>query len=91
MTILTVGIDLAKNVCAMHGMNAAGKAALVRAAVPRDKWHALIAALLPCVTGLEACPGAHHWAQLFRAPHPSATSAWIIRPIRGSLPRACAK
>jgi transposase len=51
MTILTVGIDLAKNVFAVHGINEAGKAALVRPAVPRDKLHALIAALPPCVIG----------------------------------------
>lgn len=37
MTILTVGIDLAKNVFALHGVNEAGKAELVRPAVPRDK------------------------------------------------------
>lgn len=67
MTILTVGIDLAKNVFAVHGVNAAGKAELVRPAVPRDKLHELIAALPPCVIGMEACSGAHHWAGLFQA------------------------
>lgn len=67
MTILTVGIDLAKNVFAVHGVNEAGKAALVRPAVPRDKLHALIAALPPCLIGMEACSGAHHWARLFQA------------------------
>jgi len=67
MTILTVGIDLAKNVFAVHGVNAAGKPELVRPAVPRDKLHALIAALPPCVIGMEACSGAHHWARLFQA------------------------
>jgi transposase len=67
MTILTVGIDLAKNVFAVHGVNEAGKATLVRPAVPRDKLHALIAALPPCRIGMEACSGAHHWARLFQA------------------------
>ena len=66
MTILTVGIDLAKNVFAVHGVNEAGKADLVRPAVPRDKLYALIAALPPCVIGMEACSGAHHWARLFQ-------------------------
>ena len=42
MTILTVGIDLAKNVFAVHGVNEAGKADLVRPAVPRDKLHELM-------------------------------------------------
>lgn len=66
MTILTVGIDLAKNVFAVHGVNEAGKATLVRPAVPRDKLYALIAALPPCVIGMEACTGAHHWARMFQ-------------------------
>ena len=67
MTILTVGIDLAKNVFAVHGVNEAGKADLVRPAVPRDKLHELMASLPPCVVGMEACSGAHHWARLFEA------------------------
>lgn len=67
MTILTVGIDLAKNVFAVHGVNEAGKAELVRPAVPRDKLHELMASLPPCVVGMEACSGAHHWARLFQA------------------------
>ncbi|MGH8820907.1 MAG: IS110 family transposase [Rhodoferax sp.] len=67
MTILTVGIDLAKNVFAVHAVNEAGAPELVRPAVPRDKLHELIAALPPCVIGMEACSGAHHWARLFQA------------------------
>ncbi len=67
MTILTVGIDLAKNVFAVHGVSEAGKAELVRPAVARDKLLTLIAALPPCVIGMEACSGAHHWARLFQA------------------------
>jgi transposase len=67
MTILTVGIDLAKNVFAVHGIDAAGKPALVRPTVARDKLHELIAALPPCTIGMEACSGAHHWARLFTA------------------------
>ena len=67
MAILTVGIDLAKNVFAVHGVNDAGKAELVRPAVPREQLTALVAALRPCVIGLEACSGAHHWARQFEA------------------------
>jgi len=67
MAILTVGIDLAKNVFAVHGVNGAGKSELVRSAVPRDKLYGLVATLPPCVIGMEACSGAHHWARLFQA------------------------
>lgn len=67
MDIIAIGIDLAKNVFAVHGVNAAGQAVLVRPAVPRDKLHELIASLPPCLIGMEACSGAHHWARLFAA------------------------
>ena len=65
MTIIAVGIDLAKHVFAVHGVDEAGRAALVRPSVARDKLHELIATLPPCLIGMEACTGAHHWARLF--------------------------
>ena len=65
MTIVTVGIDLAKNVFAVHGVDAAGKPVLVRPSVARDKLLELIASLPPCLIGMEACSGAHHLAREF--------------------------
>jgi transposase len=67
MAIVHVGIDLAKNVFAVHGIDGHGKPALVRPAVARAKLHELIAALPPCTVAMEACSGAHHWARLFVA------------------------
>jgi len=67
MNIITVGIDLAKNVFAVHGVDENGKAALVKPKVPREQLLPLIAQLPPCLIGMEACTGAHHWARLFRA------------------------
>jgi len=67
MSIVHIGIDLAKNVFAVHGVNEAGKAELVRPAVARAKLHELIAALPPCIVAMEACSGAHHWARVFMA------------------------
>ena len=66
MNIITVGIDLAKNVFAVHGVNDSGRAALVKPKVPREKLLPLIAQLPPCLIGMEACSGAHHWARQFR-------------------------
>ena len=66
MAIVTVGIDLAKNVFAVHGVDEAGKPALVRPSVPHAKLIELIAALPPCLIGMEACSGAHHWARAAR-------------------------
>jgi transposase len=67
MAIVTVGIDLAKSVFAVHGVDATGKPALVRPSVPRGKLLELMASLPPCLVGMEACSGAHHWARLFQA------------------------
>lgn len=49
----------------MHGVDEAGKPALVRPEVPRAKLMVLIANLAPCLIGMEACSDAHHWAREF--------------------------
>ena len=67
MPIVTIGIDLAKNVFAVHGVSAAGKPELVRPAVKRGDLEALITSLPPCLIGMEACSGAHEWARRFVA------------------------
>lgn len=66
MSIITVGIDLAKNLFAVHGVDDNGKAVLVKPKVSREHLLPLIAQLPPCVIGMEACSGAHHWARQFR-------------------------
>ncbi len=67
MTVVFRGIDLAKNVFALHGVDAAGKPCLVRPQVRRDQLTELIAKLPPCTIAMEACSGAHHWARTFSA------------------------
>ncbi|MGH8035211.1 MAG: IS110 family transposase, partial [Lysobacterales bacterium] len=62
MKIMTVGIDLAKNVFSMHGIDEQGKVALQHT-VRRDPLMEVIATLPPCVIAIEACSGAHHWAR----------------------------
>lgn len=66
MSIVTLGIDLAKNIFALHGVDQSGKAILIKPRVPRDQLLELVASLSPCLIGMEACTGAHHWARLFR-------------------------
>ena len=65
MSILYVGVDLAKNVFALHGVNGAGKPELQRPKVARAKLDEVVAALPPCTIGIEACSGAHHSAREF--------------------------
>ena len=67
MAILTVGIDLAKNVFAVHGVGHGGAVQLRQPKVARAKLNALIASLPACTIGIEACSGAHYWARQFQA------------------------
>jgi transposase len=62
--VTTVGIDLAKNVFSVHGVEAEG-AVVLRRSVGRAKLLELIAQLSPCLIGMEACSGAHDWARRF--------------------------
>ena len=62
MKITTVGIDLAKNVFQVHGVNEQGKDVLKRQ-IKRDQMATFFVNLPPCVIGMEACGGAHHWAR----------------------------
>jgi transposase len=60
--IVTIGIDLAKNVFQLHGVDAAG-AVVVRRKLRRSQMLAFFAKLEPCLIGMEACAGAHFWAR----------------------------
>ena len=62
--ITTVGIDLAKHVFSLHGVDSAGRMVL-RKTVRRGELEATVAQLVPCLIGMEACSGAHEWARRF--------------------------
>ena len=62
--VTTVGIDLAKNVFSLHGVDAEG-AVVLRRSVGRTKLLELIAQLPPSLIGMEACAGAHDWSRRF--------------------------
>ena len=64
--ITTVGVDLAKGLFTVHGVDAAGRTVL-RKTVRREKLMELMANLPPCLIGMEACGGAHEWARRFEA------------------------
>ena len=65
MHITTLGIDLAKNVFQLHGVDARGHAVLSRR-VKRDQLFHTVASLPPCVIGMEAGGSAHHWGRTFK-------------------------
>lgn len=62
--ITTVGIDLAKRVFSLHGVDGSGRVVL-RRTVRRDQLLAVVAGLPRCLIGMEACSGAHEWARRF--------------------------
>src|SRR5437773_4524017 len=63
--ITTAGIDLAKRVFALHGVDGAGRVGM-RKTVRREQLMQTVAALPPCLIGMEACSGAHEWARRFQ-------------------------
>ena len=65
MKITTIGIDLAKRVFQIHGVDEHGKAVL-RKSLKRSQLLAYFANLAPCLIGMEACGGAHYWARKLR-------------------------
>ncbi len=62
--IKVLGIDLAKNSFQLHGVNKKGLVVLKKK-LSRHQLAAFIANLPPCLIGLEACGGAHHWVRTF--------------------------
>jgi transposase len=61
-SVTTVGLDLAKHVFQVHGVDASG-CVVVAKAIRRDKLLEFFASLPPCLVGLEASGSAHHWAR----------------------------
>ncbi|MEO7380578.1 MAG: IS110 family transposase [Paracoccaceae bacterium] len=60
--IITVGLDLAKNVFQAHGADASGRAVL-RKRLRRDQVLAFFGQLEPCIVAMEACGGSHYWGR----------------------------
>src|SRR5215216_5533593 len=65
MEVTTLGIDGAKSIFQLHGVDAHGKVA-VQKRVTRAKLRDTIAQLPPCVIGMEACGSAQYWARKFQ-------------------------
>ena len=62
MQITTIGLDLAKSVFQVHGVDGAGRVVTAKA-LRRGQLLAFFAKLPPCLVGMEACSTAHHWAR----------------------------
>ena len=62
MDIRTLGIDLAKNVFQVHGVDGKGRT-VVQRQFRRRQLLPFIAQLQPCLVAMEACGSAHYWAR----------------------------
>ena len=62
MKVITIGIDLAKDVFGLHGVGGEGRVAFKKRLV-RSRLLEFLAKLPPCLVGLEACASAHYWAR----------------------------
>jgi transposase len=62
MQITTIGLDLAKSVFQVHGIDASGQV-VVRKKLRRAEVLKFFRGLEPCLVGIEACATAHHWAR----------------------------
>ena len=62
MNVVRIGLDVAKNVFQVHGVDETG-AVVVRRRLRRPEVIAFFAQLPRCLVGLEACSASHHWAR----------------------------
>jgi transposase len=64
--VTTIGLDIAKSVFQVHGIDAAGKV-VVRQQLRRSRVLAFFKKLSPCLVGIEACASSHHWSRELQA------------------------
>ena len=74
--VSTVGVDLAKNVIQVHGVDGAGKT-VVRRQLRRSQFLAFFERRPRCLIGMEACSGAHHWGRLLQE---MGHAVWLMPP-----------
>jgi transposase len=64
--VTTIGLDIAKSVFQVHGVDAAGNV-IVRRQLKRRYVLAFFQKLSPCLVGIEACASSHHWSRELKA------------------------
>ena len=65
-TVTTIGLDIAKSVFQIHGVDAAGQV-VIRRQLKRRVVLAFFEKLSPCLVGIEACASSHHWSRELQA------------------------
>jgi transposase len=64
--VTTIGLDIAKSVFQVHGVDAQGTV-IIRRQLKRRYVLAFFQKLSPCLVGIEACASSHHWSRALQA------------------------
>jgi hypothetical protein len=78
-TIMTIGLDIAKSVFQVHGVDAVGQV-VIRRQLKRRYVLAFFQKLPSCLNGIEACASSHHWSRELR--YTSAVVTVAPNPVR---------
>jgi len=62
MSVIRIGLDVAKNVFQVHGVDQDGNV-VIRKRLRRQNLLMFFGSLPPCLIGVEACSASHHWAR----------------------------
>ena len=80
--VTTVGLDIAKSVFQVHGVDTAGQV-VIRRQLKRRYVLAFFQKLPPCLVGIEACASSHHWSRELKAlGHTVRLDGWHIDALR---------
>ena len=78
-TVTTIGLDIAKSVFQVHGIDAEDRV-IIRRQLKRRYVLAFFEKLPPCLVGIEACASSHHWSRELKAlGHTRASDAAGLR------------
>ena len=89
-TVTTIGLDIAKSVFQVHGVDAQGKV-VIRRQLKRRYVLAFFQKLPPCLVGIEACASSHHWSRELQGarPHGAADAAGLREALRQAAEERC--
>jgi len=65
-TVATIGLDIAKSIFQVHGVDAGGQV-VIRRRLKRRYVLAFFQKLPPCLVGIEACASSHYWSRELEA------------------------
>ena len=89
-TITTIGLDIAKSVFQVHGVDASGQV-VIRRQLKRRYVLAFFQKLPPCLVGIEACASSHYWSRELKAlaPHGAPDAAGLREALCQAAEERC--